>query len=84
MRIARGLTQDELAFRAGFSRKTLNELERGQVNPRLTTLLRVMGALDLGSIEQLASGMAQWGSLDLLEALGRTDPSAGASADETR
>lgn len=33
------ISQDELALRAGFSKKTIGELERGNSNPEFKTLL---------------------------------------------
>ncbi len=47
LRKAHGLTQAELASRAGLSRMTVGKIERGQVDPQLSTLLelaRVLGA----------------------------------------
>ena len=37
-RRAAGLNQDDLATRAGLSRKTVNRLETGAIDPRLSTL----------------------------------------------
>ncbi|MFB9450819.1 helix-turn-helix domain-containing protein [Dactylosporangium vinaceum] len=47
-RLARGLTQDELAARAGLGVRTLRELERGRVaRPQRTTLSLLADALSL-------------------------------------
>jgi transcriptional regulator with XRE-family HTH domain len=59
--------QKDLATRARCSRKTVSNLECGRLNPTLETLLRVMGAFGLSSLEQLASGLDSWGSAELLE-----------------
>ena len=42
-----GLSQDELARRAGVARKTVNEIERGASDPRLSIMLAVLDALDV-------------------------------------
>lgn len=47
LRKAHGLTQAELARLAGLSRMTVSKIERGQVDPQLSTLeelARVLGA----------------------------------------
>ncbi|RYF76360.1 MAG: XRE family transcriptional regulator [Comamonadaceae bacterium] len=46
-RKAAGLTQDALARRAGLSRMTVQRIEAGQIDPRLSTLLELARALDL-------------------------------------
>jgi transcriptional regulator with XRE-family HTH domain len=45
------LSQRELAARAGIGEKHLGEIERGLRDPRLSTLLRLLDALDLGPDE---------------------------------
>ncbi len=45
IRIARGLTQEELAERSGFSQQYLSDLERGRRNPTLVTLWELAQAL---------------------------------------
>lgn len=47
MRGLRGLTQRELADRAGFSPSEVGEVERGRRVPRVDTLFRLAGALDV-------------------------------------
>jgi transcriptional regulator with XRE-family HTH domain len=46
-RARRGLSQEELGFRAGLHRNFVGALERGETNPTFNTLLHVMSGLDL-------------------------------------
>lgn len=46
-RIDRDLTQEQLLLTAGVSRSVYQEIESGQGNPRLTTLLRLASALNM-------------------------------------
>lgn len=46
-RMDQGLSQDELARRAGVSRKTVNEVERGATDPRLSIMLAILDALGI-------------------------------------
>jgi transcriptional regulator with XRE-family HTH domain len=46
IRKANGLTQEELGEKAGLSYKFVGEIERGQVNPSLDTLVAIAKALD--------------------------------------
>jgi len=46
-RLRRGLSQQELADRAGLSRQWLVQLEQGKTNPTWDLVLRLMSALDL-------------------------------------
>lgn len=46
-REAQGLTQEDVAYRAGVSLKTLQLIERGQGNPRRSTLKLICLALGL-------------------------------------
>jgi transcriptional regulator with XRE-family HTH domain len=46
-RLARGLTQEELAGDAGIKRSYLSELERGLRNPTVRALGRLAEALDI-------------------------------------
>jgi transcriptional regulator with XRE-family HTH domain len=55
-RQARGLTQEELGFRAGLDRTEISLLERGKREPRLATLLKLAGALGIGP-ENLSRGI---------------------------
>ena len=46
-RRAAGLNQDDLATRSGLSRKTVNRLETGAIDPRLSTLEVIARALGM-------------------------------------
>lgn len=46
MRIQRGLTQEELADKAGVSRQTISGIESGQYGPSLSVALRIARALN--------------------------------------
>lgn len=48
----RELSQETLAARAGISSNHLGEIERGRRDPRLTTALRVVAALELSRHER--------------------------------
>src|SRR5881409_2015473 len=56
-RVRAGLTQTELARRAGTSQARISELERGEANPTVDTLARIAAALggfiDLGAFLSL-------------------------------
>lgn len=54
LRLARRLTQEQLAERAGLSDKFLGELERGRGNPTLTTLAALSDALGVRLVDLLA------------------------------
>ena len=47
----RELSQEALADGAGLSAKHVGEIERANKDPRLTTVLKLAGALDLRSAE---------------------------------
>ncbi|MFD9948096.1 helix-turn-helix domain-containing protein [Nonomuraea sp. NPDC059023] len=47
-RQARGWTLDEMAERCGLSRRMIVQIEQGQSNPSIATLLRISDALGLG------------------------------------
>jgi transcriptional regulator with XRE-family HTH domain len=47
-RTARGWTLDELADRSGVSRRMVINIEHGEGNPSIATLLRISGALGVG------------------------------------
>lgn len=42
-----GMTQEELAHLSGLDRTTVSQLELGKASPRLETLVRLAGALDI-------------------------------------
>lgn len=46
-RLALGLHQDEVAERAGVSRRTISNIESGKVIPQADVLWRVLGAVEL-------------------------------------
>ena len=48
-----GVSQEELAFRAGVHRTYLGAIERGEKNPSYTNILKVAGALDVDAWELL-------------------------------
>lgn len=47
VRTARGLSQEEVAFRAGMKRSYLSEVELGQRNPTVRALERLSHALEV-------------------------------------
>jgi transcriptional regulator with XRE-family HTH domain len=54
MRIARGLTQPEIAARVGTSASNISDLERGIKVPTLTTVARLADALECKVTELVA------------------------------
>jgi transcriptional regulator with XRE-family HTH domain len=52
-RMTRGLTQEELAFRAGMSVPYLSDLERGHWNPSLAMVVDLARALEIHPAELL-------------------------------
>jgi transcriptional regulator with XRE-family HTH domain len=50
-RQALGLSQEEVADRAGLHRTEISLLELGKRTPRIDTVVRVMGALGIGADE---------------------------------
>lgn len=46
-----GLTQEELANRAGVSRKTINSLEKGNYTPSLLLAFQIAKVLEVGLTE---------------------------------
>lgn len=51
LRHEQGSTQEDLAHSAGLTVAALARIERGQVNPRWTTVGRIIGALGLNLAE---------------------------------
>ncbi len=51
LRRDKGLTQEELAARSGFSQQYLSGLERGQRNPTVVTLYELSQALGVSHVE---------------------------------
>lgn len=54
LRVARCLSQEELAFRAGMKRSYLSDLERGMRNPTVRALGRLAKALQVLPIELIS------------------------------
>lgn len=54
VRRAKGLSQEELAARSGFSQQYLSGLERGKRNPTVVTLYELARALGVGHVELVA------------------------------
>ena len=51
LRFRRGLTQDKLALRSGYTQKYISLLERAKFSPSLTALLELAAALDKSAAE---------------------------------
>ena len=47
LRIAKGLSQEELHFEAGLSKNMVGMIERGEVNPTLTTIIALSEGLGI-------------------------------------
>ena len=47
LRLARGLSQEQLAFKAGIHRTYLGGIERGERNPTLKNIVSIAQALDI-------------------------------------
>jgi transcriptional regulator with XRE-family HTH domain len=65
-----GLSQEWLSFAAGLHRTQIGMLERGARLPRIDTLLKLMGALEVSAAELLVgiewqSGMPVRGSFEV-------------------
>lgn len=50
-----GSTQEDLAFRAGITAAALARIERGNANPRWTTVRRIISALEVSLAELVAA-----------------------------
>lgn len=46
-RIKKGLSQEELAFRAGVNKNTIWKIETGKVSPTVETLAKITNALEI-------------------------------------
>jgi len=53
LRVAKGLSQEELAFRAGIHRNYLGGIERGERNPALDNIAAIAKALGVDLSELL-------------------------------
>jgi len=51
LRRAKGLTQEEVESRSGFSQQYLSGLERGRRNPTVITLFELAQALEVSHVE---------------------------------
>lgn len=47
LRKNKGLGQDQLTQKAGLARGTVSKIESGTVDPKVTTIARLAGALDI-------------------------------------
>jgi transcriptional regulator with XRE-family HTH domain len=54
LRREKGLTQEEVSARSGFSQQYLSGLEQGRRNPTVVTLYELAQALGVGHLELLA------------------------------
>lgn len=56
LRREKGLTQEEVADRSGFSQQYLSSLERGRRNPTVITLFELAQALGVDHVSLVAPG----------------------------
>lgn len=56
IRVARGLTQEQLAERSGFSQQYISDLERGKRNPTIVTIYEIAQALGVSHLELVTPG----------------------------
>jgi transcriptional regulator with XRE-family HTH domain len=54
LRRAKGLTQEAVEERSGFSQQYISDLERGLRNPTVVTLYELAQALDVNHVELVA------------------------------
>jgi transcriptional regulator with XRE-family HTH domain len=54
LRRAKGLTQETVEERSGFSQQYISDLERGLRNPTVVTLYELAQALDVSHVELVA------------------------------
>lgn len=47
----KGLTQEELAERSGFSQQYISDLERGKRNPTIVTIYEIAQALEVSHLD---------------------------------
>lgn len=55
IRREKGLTQEEVSIRSGFSQQYLSSLERGRRNPTIITLYELAQALEVSHVELVAT-----------------------------
>lgn len=53
LRVAAGLTQEELAEKSGFGQQYISDLERGRTNPTVVTLFELSQALHAQPVDLL-------------------------------
>lgn len=53
-----GMSQEELAFMAGLSRKTMHNIENGKTRVHVITIQKIIGVLNL-SLEDFFSGFCE-------------------------
>jgi transcriptional regulator with XRE-family HTH domain len=51
LRKIKGFSQEELTFRADLSKNMVGNIERGEVNPTLTTIVTLANALEVSKAE---------------------------------
>jgi transcriptional regulator with XRE-family HTH domain len=56
-RKSRGLTQEELAAKAGLDRKTINRIEKGHYAPTMTNFFQISEALEVEPHELLSANV---------------------------
>lgn len=54
LRRTKGLTQEEVEVRSGFSQQYLSSLERGKRNPTVITLYELARAIEVSHVELVA------------------------------
>jgi transcriptional regulator with XRE-family HTH domain len=59
-RTARGWTLDDLAGRSGVSRRLIVQVEQGEANPSIGTLLRLAGALEVTLTDLVTEHEVSW------------------------
>lgn len=78
-RTAAGLTQEELANRAGLSERALGKIERGELRaPRASTLTLLTGALELNTEQTRALRLAAYGTVTVSAAPSSEGSASGA------
>jgi len=51
IRVERGISQEDLSYRAGITASALSRIERASANPTWTTLVRISNALEISLSE---------------------------------
>lgn len=71
-----GITQEDLAFRAALHRTEIGLLERGGRTPRIATLAKLAGSLDVDSAALLAGIIWEAGEIRRGSFIGTIDDSS--------